>query len=464
MSDRPNIVFVFCDQLRQASVGCYGQDPVVTPNLDRFAAESKVLTHCVSNQPVCTPYRGMLFTGRYPMSTGLYANCNTMRDVHLTDDTRCFSDIFSDQGYSLGYLGKLHLHKPEPPYDAGEGPRHDGSVWDAFTPPGPARHGFDFWYSYGCCDNHTDPHYWTGDTGPETRVAPKQWSVEHETDVAVEYIRNPQGQHRDPDRPFLLMVSHNPPHPPMGDVPEQFLEPFVSSDFDVLLNRPNVQVADKQREAVARQAARYYAAIFGIDQQFQRILNALDEQNLRDNTVVVFTSDHGEMLHSHGLTAKNFWYDESMLVPWMIRWPGRIEPGTDDLLFSAVDIYPTLLGLAGFELHIPAEVEGNNRAGLLLGEDGERPKSAFYLWPHWRHYTRRMFESARGVRTHQYLFVAGRNGDQEQWILHDCEADPFQMQDIAASQPRQAERLREELEGWLRQTGDPWLTGVESYI
>ena len=459
MTQRPNIIFVFCDQLRQAAVGCYRQDPVLTPNLDRFAADAKVLTHCVSTQPVCTPYRGMLFTGQYSMRNGLYSNCNSTRSAHLNDSFCCFSDVFSRNGYACGYIGKLHLHKPQPEhYHFGEGPRSDGSVWDAFTPPGPARHGFDFWYSYGCDDNHMNPHYWTGNTGPEVRIDPHEWSVKHETDIAIDYLRNPGGCHRDPHKPFLLVMSHNPPHPPFAQVPPEYVKPFIDQPVTQLLNRPSARYDSP--ETAQRNAARYFGAVHGIDQQFQRLLDTLDALNLADDTIVIFTSDHGEMLYSHGCMQKNIWYDESLLVPWLIRWPHRIRPGVDDMLLGTVDIYPTLLGLAGLTDAAPDDLDGNDRSGLFLGHDGPRPTSALYLWPGWTHYGTRPFRSARGLRTHRHMFVVGKTQTgEEDCILHDCMTDPYQQRNVAAAEPALVASLRDELTDWLQRSDDPWSRG-----
>ncbi len=461
MSDaRPNILFVLCDELRQAAVGCYGQDPVITPTLDRFAGQSLVLTHCVSNQPVCTPYRGMLFTGKYPFSTGLFTNCNSRNRIHLRDDARCIGDVMSENGYSLGYIGKLHLHKPtEECAKYGEGPRPDGVVWDAYTPPGPARHGFDFWYSYGCCDRHLTPHYWTGDAPASQPIEPKEWSVKHETDVAIEYIKNPGGKYRDPNKPFMLLVSHNPPHMPFHEVPEQYKKPFADKPIGKLLTRGNVRY--KNEEQARREAADYFAAVHGIDQQFGRILDTLDEQGLAENTIVIFTSDHGEMMRSYDRIGKNIWYDESLLVPWLMRWPGKIKPGRDDLLLGAIDIYPTLLGLAGLSDAAPSDIEGDDRSAVLLGRGGERPTSAFYLWPHANTQTDHgHFASIRGLRTHRYTFVVGRDAvGRDTPILHDNQTDPYQFTNAADDHPSLVARLRGELDAWLKRTNDPWSCG-----
>lgn len=454
---RPNIVFVLCDELRQAAVGCYRQDPVLTPNLDRFARESLVLTHCVSNQPVCTPYRGMLFTGLYPFRSGLFTNCNSKNDIHLPDNARCLGDVLKDNGYALGYIGKLHLHKPtDQCAKYGEGPRPDGVVWDAYTPPGPARHGFDFWYSYGCCDRHLNPHYWTGDAPVSSPVEPHEWSVKHETDVAIDFLKNPQGKHRDPNKPFFLLVSHNPPHMPFHEVPDEYRKPFKDKPIEELLTRGNVRYQDQQR--ARREAADYFAAVHGIDQQFQRILDTLDEQGLTDNTIVIFTADHGEMMRSYDRIGKNIWYDESLLVPWIMRWPGKITPRQDDLLFGAIDIYPTLLGLTGLADAGPDHLQGDDRSALLLGHRGPRPTSAFYLWPDARSQTDHGYiADARGVRTHHHTLVVARDATgHESTILHDNTTDPYQLTNVADQHPELVSHLRRELDTWLKRSNDPW--------
>lgn len=416
-----------------------------------------MLTHAVSNQPVCSPYRAMLFSGQYPFSNGVWANCNTSRDHELSDDTQCFSDTLSENGYATGYIGKLHLHKPRPPYEHGEGPRGDGIVWDAYTPPGPSRHGFDFWHSYGCCDEHMQPHYWTTDSPVSEPLDPNEWSVIHETDVATKYIQNLNGTQRDPDKPYFLMVSYNPPHPPLDQVPSHLTEPFVDKSLRELLTRPNIQVEGIEEQARTN-AVLYFAAIYGIDQQFARILAAIDESGQSDNTIVIFTSDHGELLHSHGLRQKNYWYDESMLVPFLIRYPGKIQPGEDDLLLGAPDIFPTVAGLVGLSEAIPESVEGQDYSAQLMGTPEGRPDSAYFIWPHWRHHETKPYRACRGVRTHRYTYVLGRCDDgSEEQILHDSQEDPFQMRNVADDNPGTVSDLRGMTNEWIEKTNDPWL-------
>jgi len=452
----PNLVFVFPDQFRQQALGFMKQDPVITPNFDRFAAESMVFTHAISNRPVCSPYRAMLFSGKYPHSNGVLTNCNSQTRQYgceLRADERCFTDVLHDAGYSQGYIGKLHLDAPldeHEPYT--EGRRGDGIIWDAYTPPGPRRHGIDFWHSYGCCDRHFEPHYWTTDARVDERIEPHEWSVKHETDVAVEYITNADGKHRTPGAPFALFVAHNPPHTPFQQVPQRYIEMYGEKTCEELLTRPNVSFDGRGAQARIH-AKNYFAAVTGIDEQFGRVLQAIDDAGLREDTIVVFTADHGELMGSHGLMHKGPWYDECFLVPFVARWPGRIAPGTDDLLLSVPDVYPTLLSAMGLASHIPPDVQGREYAGALVGGEVDRPSSALYLNVH----PREPAGGMRGLRTHRYTFVVDRSGEGAEVVhLHDNERDPYQMSDVVEENPDVVERLEKELDDWLRRTGDPW--------
>ena len=458
MSNQPNLVFVFPDEMRQQAIGFMGQDPVVTPNLNHFASESLVLTHAGSSLPVCSPYRAMLFTGMYPHSNGVVTNCNSSTveySNYLRETDICFSDVLHNAGYCQGYIGKLHLDPPSPEnYKYTEGQRDDGLVWDAYTPPGPRRHGFDFWYSYGCCDQHLTPHYWTGDSKVDERINVHEWSVKHETDRALDYLRNRDGAYRDSNKPFSLFISYNPPHMPFDQVPTEYLETYTGLTSEDLLSRPNVRM-DVLGAAAREHVKNYFAAVTGIDDQFGRILKCLKEEGLEKNTIVIFTSDHGEMMGSHGLMYKNLWYDESYLVPFLMRWPDKIQPGQDDLFLSPPDIMPTLLNLMGMGSSVPTSVEGTDLSAPLLDKDVERPDSAFYLFitPDWPEGGR------RGVRTHRHTFVVIREKDsQEKLILYDNERDPYQLENIAQSEAATVRELRNKLHHWLVKTRDPWIS------
>ena len=455
-TQRPNVLFVICDELRVQAVPPTREDPTVTPNLDRFAAQALALTDVVATYPICSPYRALLLSGRYPHQNGVLENCNSDRKGtanYLSPDETCFTDVLAAHGYQCGYVGKWHLDHPDPAsYAHTEGYRRDGRVWDSFTPPGPGRHGCAFWYAYGVYDNHFYPHYWTGDGGIEERIDVRgEWSVRHETDVALDYLRNTSGQ-RDPAAPFCLVVSHNPPHMPFNRVPAEYRRPYSCLGPERLLNRANVR-PEGRGLAAADSVEGYFAAITGIDEQFGRLLGCLEEQGLADDTIVIFSADHGEMMGSHGRIGKDVWYEEAVRIPFLLRWPGRVAPGRDDLLLGGADVYPTLLGLTGLAGAIPPQVQGTNYAPLLRGESMPRPTSALYLQLTNAHPEL----GSRGLRTHGHTFVRIRQpGAGEQLILHDNRADPYQLRNAAAANPALVRRLAAELDGWLERTGDPW--------
>ena len=194
-ASQPNLIYVFPDQMRGQALGVMGQDPVITPHLDRFAAEGVNLTQAVSNYPVCSPYRAMCLTGQYPHANGVLANCNTNGAEHgyqLRESSRCWSDVLSDRGYSQGYIGKWHLDSPYRPY-VDTSNNNEDFAWNEWTPPH-RRHGFDFWYAYGTYDQHMRPMYWTTDAPRDKPTFVAQWGPEHEADQAIKYIKKEGGK------------------------------------------------------------------------------------------------------------------------------------------------------------------------------------------------------------------------------------------------------------------------------
>lgn len=453
VSRPPNLIFMFPDQFRRHAIGYMNEDPVITPHLDQFASESMVLTDAVSSYPVCSPFRAMLFTGKFPLSNGVTTNCNSSQDVMLEQNERCFSDILFDSGYSLGYLGKWHLDKPHEPYVGRRrgrvGTPGGGIVWDEFV-PAHRRHCFEFWHAYNCRDQHLNPRYWTKDSERTEPIYFNEWSTKHEADVAIEFIKNPQNKHRPPNKPFALFIAPNPPHTPFDQVPQKYVDMYKGKTFKDLLNRPNVDLNNPHPQAKAH-VKNYFAAVTGTDEQFGRILDTLKEEGLENNTIVVFTSDHGEMMGSHNLMHKGVPYEESMGIPFMIRWPKKIPARKDDLLLTPSDIMPSLLGLMGLSDRLPNDVEGADYSLIMLGKKGKRPTSALYLncsGPH---------GGRRGLRTHRYTFsiTPNKNGNKE-IILFDNQKDPYQLNNIAGTNPAIVRKLTAELKRWLQKTNDPW--------
>lgn len=461
----PNIIYIFADQWRRQAVGFRNEDPVITPNIDRFAAEGLVFDNALSCTPLCSPHRAALLTGKYPQSNGVYTNCKIGADVMLQPDENCVSDVLKSAGYHTGYIGKWHLDLPE--QNVCEEPVSGARNWDAYTPPGPKRHGFDFWYSYGAYDHHLAPHYWRD--SPEM-IQVDQWSLEHETDVALDYIRSHTGK----DEPFALFLSWNPPHSPFELVPEKYKAIYADRPLKL---RANVQADslmahtgepfESGQENLERYMRDYFAAITGLDEQFGRIVEAVRELGMEEDTLIVLSSDHGELMGSHGLMAKHSWHEESIGIPCIMRWPDRIEKGRTSLLFNSVDIMPTLLGLAS--LPIPDSVEGSDFSGTILGREQSDTETAFLCaFPGRKEVIEQFAKEGldnreygwRAVRSQRYTYVVHRGyAPYEKTLryLYDLEQDPYQLHPtVLAEEPNEgvAVELEQQLQVWLNRTGD----------
>jgi arylsulfatase A-like enzyme len=437
-------------------------DPTHTPNLDRFAREAVVLTSAQSNCPLSSPYRGMLLTGMYPDGSGVSLNCNNTRpNSNLRENATAISDVFSQNGYDCGYIGKLHVDYPTPnnPQKLGTYVEDKDPVWDAFTPK-ERRHGFNFWYSYGTFDEHKNPHYW--DTNGN-RHDPKEWSPKHETDIAIEYLASG----RDKSKPFFLVVAMNPPHSPYRS-----LNDCMKADYDLykdiplskLLVRPNVNPELKKKQ---ENAPFYFASVTGVDREFGRILTTLAEMGLDKNTIVVFSSDHGETMASHVEDPKNSPYVEAMNVPFLLRYPEKLKPHVSNLLLSTPDVMPTLLALAGLKNRIPKTVEGTDLSDEFINQNlsKDAPKAVLYIRnSDGNKNTKGKFISyfpvARGVKTDRFtlsITIDKKTKQLKDVLMFDDLQDPYQMNNLSVEQNKELFRsLCSQMPALLKKANDPW--------
>lgn len=418
---RPHILVVMADQFRAAALGARGSDPVHTPHLDRLADEGLFVRQAVSSYPVCSPHRAMFLTGMRPAVNGVTLNVNseTAQDgVGLRDGLPTWASVLRDEGWRTGYIGKWHLEPPVADDERfGEGRRDDGKVWDAWSPP-ERRFGFDYWYSYGAADRHLAPHYWTTDAGRHERVDVAQWSAEHEVDVAREFIAAGS------EDPFALMVSLNPPHQPFDQVPDRYRSAYAGLDERTLLNRPNVPHGTAVAAEAAAIARDYFAAVTGVDEQIGRLVDAMAALDDGRPTVILFTSDHGMQLGSHGLLYKNVAYEESMRLPLIVHAPGLVPPGESDSVIDSLDFAPTILGLAGVATRDP-RIAGRDRPEVLRGHAPADPGDAtLYL----RHASRSDPTSARGLRTAEAKLIAAWHPAEGLSLeFFDLTTDPYEL-------------------------------------
>ncbi len=461
-SKKKNLLFIFADQWRADAMGWAHADPVKTPNMDRFCADATYCDHAFSTFPVCSPHRASLLTGRYPLSLGFFTNCKTGLPLRLRDEEVSIAQALGKEGYQTAYIGKWHLDEPEVNHDPA--PASGARDWDAYTPPGPRRHGFDYWYSYGTYDKHLTPHYWQD--SPQM-ICPGVWSAEHETDKAIEYLR----QVRDHNRPFVMFLSWNPPHSHYDQVPQRYLDLYPdvelkdNVDLDHIHHHTGEQV-NYTEEELRLNTRRYYAAVSGLDDQFGRLMEFMREEGLYEDTVIVLSSDHGDMMGSHGLMGKHVWYEESIHIPFVVRVAGNRKRVCRTCIGSQ-DMMPTLLGLLG--AGIPDTVEGEDCSRYILTEQEDLDRVSYLCACPGGEAVVRQFESAgkdpliygwRGVRTQTHTYVM-ELGYQLQPVpvryLYCTADDPQQQHPLDLTEPENralSKRLEESVMDWMRRQND----------
>lgn len=434
---KPNVVFVFADQWRAQDVGYNGNTVVHTPAIDKLAEESVVFTNAVSGCPVCCPYRASLLTGQYPLTHGVFYN-----DKPLNPDAVTMAKIYKQAGYETGYIGKWHLNGHEP----GE----ETAVARAKFIPGERRQGFDFWQVLECTHDYNNSFYY--EDSPE-RLKWSEYDAIAQTKSAIEYIREKSKG----DKPFLLLLSWGPPHEPYETAPEKYRDMYSPGQIEV---RPNVP--DELRGKARKDIAGYYAHIAALDDCMKELQAAVKELGEEDNTIFIFTSDHGDMLYSHGEVKKQKPWDESLMVPFLLRYPEKLGKTQKivDTPINTPDILPTLLGLSGIE--IPASVQGSDYSKIITGEKKPENEAVLIQCPvpfHQWNYSRGGREY-RGVRTSRFTYARDLNGP---WLLYDNKPDPYQMNNLIGLDEYVFIRsdLEKQLQELLQKTNDKFLSGAE---
>jgi arylsulfatase A-like enzyme len=394
----PNILFIVADQWRACSTGYAGDPNVKTPNLDKLAAQSVNFTHAVSACPVCTPFRASMQTGQRPTTHGLFIN-----DAHLADDATTIAKVLAAAGYDTGYIGKWHI---------------GGRGRLSYIPP-ESRQGFDYWKVMECTHNYNRSFYYADDD-KQKRLWPG-YDAAAQTGDAIAYVRD----HAKSAKPFALFLAWGPPHNPYEQAPPQFQKMYDPARIELRTNVPPAAAATARKDL-----AGYYANCSALDQYIGQLRDALKTAGIEDNTILVFTSDHGDMIGSHQMGRKQKPWDEALRVPMLWRYPSALGIGGKqiDTVISSEDLMPTLLGFCN--IAIPKTVEGLDYSAFMRG--GENPNAdkaalitcvaPFGEWT--RAAGGREF---RGVRTPRYTYVRELAGP---WLLYDNETDPYQMKNL----------------------------------
>ena len=425
MSDRPNILWYCTDQQRFDTIGALGNPHVRTPALDSLVSEGVAFTHTYCQSPICTPSRSSFMSGLYPSRVHSTRNGNDT----FPDWPPVITKLIADAGYTCGLVGKFHLQS--------SGKRTEPRIDD----------GFSYWkFSHAPRDDWEEGHDyadWVKEQGgdlealrqSEDRVPTELHQTTWGSERSIEFIR------QDHDQPWLLNVNVYDPHPPFTP-PRSYAEQFDAADMpgphfkeSDLEAQAKLAVCDFQDEIrtpeehdVKGAQARYYAMIAQIDDQFGRILAALDETGQRDDTVIIFTSDHGETLGDHGLMYKGCRFYEGLVrVPLIISWPQRFAKNKQsDALVEMLDLSATLLDLAGVEE--PDYLQGTSLRPILRGEAGGTDHRSFARCEYFDaldpHFTggSGTFATMHRTRQHKLCVYHGKGVGE----LFDLEKDPWE--------------------------------------
>ena len=402
----PNILFIIADQWRAQAFGFAGDPNVKTPNLDRLERECVNFTQAVSGMPVCSPTRASLLTGQRPLTHGVFIN-----DVPLNPDAVTIAKVLKGAGYDTGCIGKWHV---------------DGHGRASFS-PSERRQGFDYWKVLECTHAYNNSAYYAD--GPE--------KLKWEGYDAIAQTRDAQGyieSRAKSEKPFLLWLAWGPPHNPYETAPPKYQAMYPPGKIQLRGNVP----PDAQTKA-RKDLAGYYAHCTALDDCIGDLVASLKSTGLLENTIIVFTADHGDMLLSHDLQRKQKAFEESARVPMLFHLPASlgIKPRRVEGTINTEDVMPTLLSLCG--VAIPKSVEGLDFTGYMRGgKDPSGGAAIVQCAAPFGEFTRRNGgREYRCLRTAHYSYVRDLSGP---WLLFDNEKDPLQ-NDNLAGKPERAELL-----------------------
>jgi arylsulfatase A-like enzyme len=427
----PNVLFVLADQWRAEAFGYAGNRDIRTPNLDQLQHEGVQCLNAISGMPVCCPTRASLLTGQRPLTHGVFLN-----DVPLNPAAVTIAEILGAAGYDTAYIGKWHV---------------DAHGRSSFIPR-ERRQGFDYWKVLECTHDYNHSAYYAD--GPE-KLYWEGYDAIAQTRDAQQYLRD----HAQSQKPFILVLAWGPPHDPYFTAPEKYRALY---DPAKLTLRPNVP--EPGWINARKTLAGYYAHCTALDDCFGELRRTLRETGLEENTLLVFTSDHGDMLGSQGAYKKQRPYDEAIRVPLFVRWPTGLGARARqlDAPINSEDLMPTLLGLCG--VPIPKTVEGLDYSRYIRGgkNPGDGATVIQCVSPFGEWVRRNGGKEYRGLRTTRYTYVRDLNGP---WLLYDNQTDPYQTNNLA-NHPKQA-RLQAKFDALLarklKQRHDEFLPG-EAYI
>ncbi|MBS1855698.1 MAG: sulfatase [Acidobacteria bacterium] len=436
--EHPNVIWMFGDQFRAQALPFNGDPNARTPWLERAEVNGVNFTNHVSGFPLCCPFRGTLLTSRYPH------HCVPGHEYPLPAGQKTIADVFNSNGYDTAYFGKWHL-----------GGFHESQGRAAFFITDPNRRGgFKKWVGYE--NNNSQWDCWVhGGAGKDAfHYRLNGYETDQLTNLLLDYLKERAEERKNGRvKPFFASLSVQPPHDPYI-APAEFMEKYNPERLELRLN---VAHSKTIREQARRELAGYYAMIENLDWNYGRVIHALQESGLADNTHVMFFADHGDSHGSHGMFRKTNPYNESIHTPLLFtggqtRYMGR--NGRFPVLSNTADIAPTTLGLCGIAK--PEWMEGTDLSGYRLARGGSPPApDSVYL--------QNVIPTGHpdSINT-PYRGIVTRDGwkyvcfENHSWLLFNLEDDPYEEANLAQNNKYRAQRRKAiaRLKQWVADTGD----------
>lgn len=420
--NKPNVIVFFTDQQRWDTTGVHGNTMGLTPNFDRVATEGVHFYNACTNQPVCLPARLILQTGRYASQFDCYNNGG-----ELPLGTTTMGHRFRDAGYRTGYIGKWHLCHQDPV-------------------PKERRDGYDYWLGANVLEFTSDAYQMMMYDGDNNEVRLPGYRVDAQTDAAIRYIDESK------DDPFFLFLSFLEPHfqntrddyPAPTGYEERYLNNWMPPDLQTLGG------------TAARHLPGYYGMVKRLDEAFGRLLDALKSLKILDNTIVLFTTDHGCHFKTRNGEYKRSCHESSVRIPMAMTGPGFTSGGRIQEMVSLIDIPPTLLDACN--IPVPDDMQGRSMLPLTRGEREGWPEEAYI----------EICEShlSRAVRTRRWKYSVqktdrersrGTSWQFQEDCLYDLMADPYELANVIGndSYRKVADVMKERLIRRMQEAGEP---------
>jgi arylsulfatase A-like enzyme len=433
---RPNVLLVYPDQMRYDCTSLAGNPTVKTPHIDALATEGVMFDSAFSSYPLCCPFRASLMTGVYAHEHGMLTNHYPIRLGQTV-----LPELMNEAGYRTGWFGKWHLN--------------GGNKFDHVSKP--LRLGFQEFVGFSRGHDYLNGTYYRNDDPQPYRS--DKYEPEYQTDHVIEFMT----ESLEREEPFMAMICYGLPHDPVDSAPDYYKHMY--SPDDVVL--PDTIPVD-MREHEKAYRAMYYGLVSCVDDQIKRLTDWLKEAGIEEDTLVIFVSDHGDLNGEHGLRYKSSFYDASMHVPLIIRYPQISEGGirVDQMVDASIDVMPTILDIC--DVPVPEHLRGKSLRKLIsTGADEERNNHVYYQLPRTGRKAakvldrqERKFYGERGIRTNDFVYV---EKEGIPFALFDLKRDPGEKTNFINSIEylEVIEDYRKWLATIMEDVGDSWDIEVE---